>query len=206
MGGTGGHVEWFDNVNRNFGVGNVKLKDGVYHAGNWTARALHECSIPPHEINRNLMEAKRRRDIGLPDDLFTNPVNKNWVKEMMRKCDLEGIYYRHGSQVKLWDVRRVPLKPSRADVASNPKWAVGLERNDLHRFHPCQLMEPNIGSNQGLWDVMWSCWDDGPNAWKTSTTLRMVVADSNIFKRMLKVNECFPLCVLCVLRKLSDSY
>jgi hypothetical protein len=53
MGGAEGHVEWFDNVNRNFGVGNVKIKDGVYHAGNWTARALHECSIPPHDINQS---------------------------------------------------------------------------------------------------------------------------------------------------------
>lgn len=187
MGGTGGHVEWFDNVNRNFGVGNVKMSEGVYHAGNWTARALHECSIPPHEINRNLMEQKRMRAIGLPDDLFTNPANKTWLIDMMKKCDLNGMYYRPQSQVEEWDVRRVPLKPSRDDVSSNPKWTVGLERNDLHRFHPCQLMEPNIGSNQGLWDVMWTCWNDGTNAWKKSTTLQMVVADSNIFKRMLKV-------------------
>lgn len=189
MGARAGFVEWFDNVNRNFGCGNVKMADGVYKEGNWTAKALHACSIPSHEINRKMMDGnRRRRDIGLPDDLFTSPKNKKWLKSMMKKCDLEGMYFRHGSLVNVWDVRRVPLKPSRSDVASNPKWAAGLERNDLHRFHPCALLEPNIGCNQGLWDVMWSSWNDGAHPWAKSKTLRMVVADSNIFKRMIKVS------------------
>jgi hypothetical protein len=184
-----GCVEWFDNVNRNFGNGNVKMKDGVYKEGNWTARAFHTSSIPPLEINRKLKEGKQMRDIGLPDDLFTNTGNQRWLKDQMTSCDLKGLYYRQESLVHVWDVRRVPLKPSRSNVAGNPKWVKGLAMNDLHRFHPADLMEPNIGSNQGLLDVLWTCWNNGENPWKDSKTMRMVVADSNIFKRMLKVGE-----------------
>jgi hypothetical protein len=128
------------------------------------------------------------RAIGLPDDLFTSAENKQWVNDKMDACDHKGMYYRHESLVNIYDVRRVPLKPSRSDVNANPQWVAGLAKNDLNRFHPSELMEPNIGSNQGLWDVMLTGWNEGTHPWKESKTLRMVVADSNIFKRMLKVS------------------
>jgi hypothetical protein len=182
-----GYAEWIDNFNRNYGVGNVKLKEGVYRSGNWTARAVHKSCISPDDINRNIMDGKVLRAIGLPDDLFTAKVLQTWVRDRMKHVDECGMKYRKQSLIKKWDVRRVPLKPSMSDLAGKPKWVAGLRRNDLSRFHPHSLMKHNIGANQGLLKVLHEMWTGGVRPIRDTKTLRMIVADSNIFKRILKV-------------------
>ena len=186
------HVDWFDNFNRNYGTGNVKLKDGVYRAGNWTAHAIHVCSVPADQINRKIMDGKVMRDVGVPQDLLTRPSVRAALLKMMIKVDKEGVFFRRKSTIHKFDIRRVPLKPSKQDVEGNARWKSGLAMNDLSRFHPARLMAENIGSNQGLWDILHDYWATGPRSAKKSKTLRMIVADCNIFKRILKVCVAHP--------------
>jgi hypothetical protein len=176
---------WLDNFNRNFAAGNVSIKDGVYHAGNWTATGIHRCA---QIIDRSWKDpsGKVRGHFGLPDDLFTKTSHRAWLMRQMRVCDDKGLKYQKKSLINKFDVRRVPLKPSRRKV-TNARHKEGLKHNGLDRFYPYDLMQPNIGSNDGLLDVMHTFWQ---THWKKHPDFQMVVADSNIFMRILKVSAC----------------
>lgn len=173
---------WVDNFNRNYAVGNVKLEHGVYHEGNWTASGVHRCEQIT-DMSWKDKDGKVRASFGLPDDLFTRASIGAWLIGMMKKVDKKGLRYRKRSLIHKFDVRRVPLKPSNKKV-HDLKHKAGLLHNDLSRFYPDRLLPENIGSNVGLWDVMRRFWTED---WKDATVFKMVVADINIFKRIIKV-------------------
>jgi hypothetical protein len=196
----GTHVLWVDNFNRNFAVGNVKLEHGVYHEGNWTASGVHRCE-QNIDMNWKDKDGKVRASFGLPDDLFTSASIGKWLIDMMKLVDKKGLIYRKRSLIHKFDVRRVPLKPSSAKV-DDPKHKAGLLHNDLSRFYPDRLLPENIGSNVGLLDVLHRFWTED---WKDATDFKMVVADINIFKRIIKVRLSvgFTALSLCVDARVS---
>ena len=82
----------------------------------------------------------------------------------------------------------MPLKPILPpDDDSDLAARVALKRDSLASFHPKDLLPINCGSNDGLLTLLRNMRQEEKKKASDDRFIKVVVADVNLFKRMMKV-------------------
>ena len=176
-------VFWWDNFGgKAFSVAIQGIDLGSYKQPLWTGFGFHEY-VGDKDVKMSIDVLKP----GMPAKLFTQEV-KDMMKKMMKGADKMGYKYLEKSIVHKYNVRRVPCKPEVDPVKEAQLHNILQESRDgLVDFYPTELMDINIGSNRGLFQILRTEYD------KVGDELppRYVVlsADYNIFMRILKVRH-----------------
>jgi hypothetical protein len=122
----------------------------------------------------------------MPEQLFS-PASLLWLYDLIDKVDADRTTYDSCLAVK-YRVRNVPLKPDPANVEDKYKEVVAESRDGMSHFFPKKIVPLNIGSNDGLVEVLRKLWDDH-KASANAHQYKYIVADTNIFWRSIRVRK-----------------
>jgi hypothetical protein len=200
------HVTWWDNFNNAFAVCMQVLGKDAHMLCNWTGianRITHE-SVDTSHIDLHLtVEA-------FPADMFDAP---RWeslrasIQFLTEPASVERFSARNWTQIH--DVRRVPIK---AKVHPTLFPAIHRRSTDgrtgLTNFYPQRMSAENIGSNLGLLRLLRAEHDKQMALPADERKYKIIVADCNIFLRIVKVSclRCLQCSVLgCVELKVEPN-
>ena len=185
------HVTWLDNFSKIYNRKSATLQQGIWHDCLWTGVAVNKWNpsigFEADHVNLSaLLDDSGTVISAMPSALGTAP-SVRFLKQQMQKMKEEGGMFQYESSIcKKYDVRNIPLKHVVSEVEDPELFNILIRRVDgLKHFYPKQLLKKNIGSNKGLLQILWD---------KLSETIAtrprkysIIVADVDIFKRILKV-------------------
>ena len=183
---TDPHVWWVDNFNRTYGQTFYKLSAGPMKVLNWTGWAYHALPDYTRELlnltNQTILPARfqtyKFRNLlkSLLDDLTTHQKTLKWVFTESF-CETHQIY-------------NVSLKPYRIGpkVTEEDLKQLGQHKDGLHNFVPVQMLEHNIGSEEGLGNVLKALFQT--YQFDSADRYSLCKVDVNIFWRLYLVLKC----------------
>ena len=171
-----GCVFLIDNFAHRYPVGVPTLASGVMKGCQWTAKGV---LIPPYRLGSETPSFAVDPDRPGITEQLASPELTAELRGLYMSIDirLEGFYDRSDSRF----VNTVPISP---DPGVEPAWS---RETVKPRYLPLGIGEHNIGSNVGLIANL-------IELAKTQTEMKCyvpLVADSNIFKRVLSVDSLF---------------
>ena len=171
---------WDDFGGKAFSVAIQGMDLGSFKQPLWTGLGFHEYVGEKHvDMSVNVLKP------GMPDRLFTREV-KDKILDLMTKADKLGYQYIKSSIVRKYKVRRVPCKPEVDKVKESKLHNILQESRDgLVDFYPTHLLDINIGSNRGLFQILRHEYEKVSEA--PPSRYFVLSADCNIFTRILKV-------------------
>ena len=174
-------VMWIDNFSKSYAVAMQSVTTGAWRDCNWTGRGM-KCYAGIH------VDIKLTMDSVMPDNIFSESIVSAVMSEM-KVCQTDGWKRLRSSLVQKFKVNNIPLKPI-PDPKYHPELCdVLLDSKDgLSAFHPLDILSHNIGSNRGLLLVLKQIDDQRSD---DMDRMEMLVADCNIFMRVMKVIVCF---------------
>ena len=174
-------VEWWDNFNRFYALGNPTLNNGAVRSADWT---VHGFRVPARTCHQDvtlsgLVDA-------LPTDLFEDDA-VDLVKSFCQQrvfCD-SWMSNSYGNQLR---VNRVPVKPDVEQCSEHPQVMERIRErgSSLKFFHPVAIHDIDIGSNRGLVIIVRGWIED--HVQRKTKRLRIVCLDVDIYWRVMKVN------------------
>ena len=208
------HFIWVDNFSKFMARSVPTLNSSVYSSCLWTGMAAFSCDTQfdttiAHDVEGNTVPA-------MPDDLFqyapTVKAAIHWTVNNSRT-------YYDQSIVKRYDVRNVPPK---IDTKRWPtmRSTIDVPHNSTRIVHPVKLLDYNIGSNNGLLDVLKEIYDQFDMGTDDCENYVFINVDENIYWRILKVLLYFAIRMyvlygrrdisfvfrLCMIEVVVDSY
>jgi len=179
------HVRWMDNFSKFIARQVPTTGNGIFSSCLWTGVAVFECD--PNQDNMFDMQIKHRPDGGLlpamPDTLFKHT---HRIVAGLKLILEDSRNYFDQSLVLKYDVRSIPLKvntklfPEMADTVED-------KRNTTAIVYPVQLIDNNIGSNQGLVTLLRQLMEQLGMHDNTCTHYEILNVDENIYWRTMKV-------------------
>jgi hypothetical protein len=152
--------------------------------------------LPQEGIDMRVVEVNGEVVPAMPKSLFTNDLWGQLMK-MMTAVDEEGSQYLEHAFVTKMKVNSFPPKPSLTDLADmeleaeeleEVKEVLGQESIDgLQHVFPHAIIEPNIGSNKGLMDVLLEVSSKNKSGEANATRYQIYLTDVNIYHRINKV-------------------
>lgn len=209
------HCVWLDNFSHSYAAQMQGIANGAYDQCAWTGEAWRL-----FEPNRNMQSRYGTESLenvlkfahnddgqvfpACPDELFsekTTSTVRKWMKNIDKKESLFDT-----SLAAVWEVDRVPLKPDYKKAIEKGKHVLAGQlkenRTGLKSLKPRRVVDINIASNRGLWTILRKFSDERSELKRTHYSI--LCADTNIFRRTLKViSYCF-LSILFVLIEYKD--
>ena len=179
---------WVDNFSKFIARQVPTTGKGIFSSCLWTGVAVFECD------NQQLDLSIKRSPNGtvrpaMPNDLLANRRSVvDGIKQVLRGSR----NYYDVSLVQKYDVRCIPLKVN-TKIHTNVAHIVDHVKNTTQIVHPVELIEHNIGSNQGLVTILRQLYEDRGMDNDTCDKYHILNVDENIYWRTLKVQVCFIL-------------
>jgi hypothetical protein len=172
---------------------------GAYHACYWTGVTLKRMTNPT--IDLSVVKQGREVVPAMPDSLFENSL---WTKLItyMREVDEHGSRYLVSAAVTTLRINSFPPKPSVKDLQDMEIDSEDMEElkellseesvDGLSNVFPKSLLDFNVGSNDGLMDVLMEVSKDNQSGSALATRYQIYLTDCNIHHRINKVTlMCF---------------
>ena len=195
------HCVWLDNFSHSYASQMQGIANGAYDQCAWTGEAWRMFEPNGNMQARygtdalaNVLTFARNEDgqvfRACPDDFFsekTTSTVRKWMKNIDKKDTLFDT-----SLAAVWQVDRVPLKPDYKKAMEKGKHVLArkLKENStgLKSLKPRRVMDINIASNRGLWAILRKFSDERSELKLTHYSI--LCADTNIFRRTMKVISC----------------
>ena len=156
---------------------------GSYRDCQWTGRAV----IDVLGQNDDMRISRLGAMTAMPKNLFSQAQRRRFVN-IFRSMEANEAEWRQGSVCVMYEVNTVPPKPILPpDDDSDLAARVALKRDSLASFHPKDLLPINCGSNDGLLTLLRNMRQEEKKKASDDRFIKVVVADVNLFKRMMKV-------------------
>ena len=149
----GWHVTWLDNFSKFYGCDMQGISQGAWKECLWTGKAVMSVRMPSRFGRPPLVS--QLHQAGVPPDLFRD----EHIADVTRDCVTRFKQDRHDFHSKsisvLTNVNTIPPKPT-----VQPGMDAALEHriikagDGLDTFHPDDILEENIGSNEGLMHIL----------------------------------------------------
>ncbi len=181
----GWHVTWVDNFSKNYASNLQSIAQGSYQGCLWTGEAIMSTGTilgaPP--LVNDLTTA-----VAVPGNLFNDRVLARGA-HTLRVAMKTMTTFERNSICTQFNVNNLPplpvIGPDHHD--SDLKERISNGSRGLQHFMPVALHSDNIGSNDGLMMFMRRTYDTAMGEHITQRRVRFILADVNIFKRMMKV-------------------
>jgi hypothetical protein len=181
---------WIDNYNKLKSFQTPSLDKSSWAACAWSCVALK--SVPSYKpLPSDTLDIRTSPDSGLvipamPDDPFAT---QNYLLDKLNQNTADMCLY-DTSLAKIWKVHSVPLKPASFNVPEKYRAPLEHRVDAIKNFHPLEILGTNIGSNEGFGRIVRKVWAEhkARDALKGKSTHLVLIADINIFDRLLKVS------------------
>ena len=180
-------IVWIDNVSKNVARQIPRIGKGVFTSMMWTGLAIKLYDGPA--LRRDLVLQDRRVVPAMPGVHYPDfPEFITLAESSVNTWTAAPPLFFQSSMVYRYKVRSVPPK---VDVLAEPKAERRLRlrnsRDGLHRTSPWEIWQHNIGSNEGLIDVIRQYMAE--TNLKESPHYHVWLVDVNIYTRVYKVHR-----------------
>lgn len=179
-------VLWIDNFSKCYAVALQGAASGAFKNCQWTGIGFKAVAGGMRPIFENVWCSQHPlcSHGGMPEDVFDRKLINGAKDQFCQTLRAHGwLHFRH-SLVKRFAVNTIPPKP--VVPRDHELYAVLKESRDgLIHFYPWRMSPLNVGSNRGLLKMLKEI-DDGIAC---DAPIRFLVADCNIFVRIMKVRS-----------------
>lgn len=183
------HTIWLDNFSKTYRLIKVELRRGAVALSLWAAEGVHRYYQPCYTsemVNMNLMHDRNDEIIpALPDNFMSC---EDQVSLLLQRAHNLGEDLYRTSLVGILNTNNVPIKPlpDQLNLQRHKQALVG-HRDGMVDFYPNSLHDINPSSDVGLVKMIQLLKDKITKPEYESKYI-CVVADVNIFSRILKVS------------------
>jgi hypothetical protein len=185
------HTTWWDNFNRAYAVAMQSMVKDAHLLCNWTGIGMR---IPHSTIDVSNLSLDLKAGVpGFPsEDIFSDVFshNRNLTDGLILGTSMASVAkFSRVNWTAKHVVRRIPVKAT-VNKVKYPEIheRSGEGRTGLSNFYPVELSPENIGSNIGLFQLMRNEWDAHNGLVDSAKKYRIIVADCNIYNRIVKVS------------------
>ena len=169
-------VEWFDNFNRYYVLGNPTLNSGAI----WT---VHAFRVPARSCHIDI-------SLGTGQETMPSDVLSAVTFVGVHKFLLQNIYrdsHLADGLGEVLSVNRVPVKPDIANCQLHPRITARIRErgSSMKFFHAVGIEGLDIGSNRGLLRLVKGWMDE--DVQRANRRLRIICVDIDIYFRIMKV-------------------
>ena len=138
-------------------------------------------------------------------DLFSPDHIAKVVDDFMSQCASERHnFYKNSISIRE-RVNTIPVKPVfKESMNVHLAYRIRQHGDNLDRFHPDGCLEENIGSNEGLMQILRDMYDEFRRRPVGEQRVQLLVLDVNIYKRVMKVLVHFEILEICKRDKIYE--
>ena len=177
------HLIWLDNFAKLYYSSKPTIKHGSHQNCLWTGVATVQWDGWSN-ISLDVVSYPDGSEMSaMPLNMGTSYMNQH-VKGLLRAADANGDFHLDNSIVRRYNVNNVPCKPV-PDMIREPGLHALLTRSPdgLNHWYPNHLLETNIASNTGLFQILRDYVEEAEQSGK----YLILLVDINIFNRICKV-------------------
>ena len=167
------------------------ISQGAWKECLWTGKAVMSVEMRGSDIRPPLVSEMEHP--AMPFNLFASDHIEAVTKDCVSGYRKDRHNFHSKSISVLTKVNTIPPKPCVKDGKEPHKKSKILSSGKaLDTFHPEALLADNIGSNEGLMQILRNMYDDFKKRPKSERRLQILVMDVNIYKRVVKVRPRSP--------------
>lgn len=182
------HTLWLDNFSKHIKYQFPNLHHGTFKACLWSGLAMKRWNKVDVPLD---MAIKYNPDDNtaipaMPDDPFL--FRQQFLDLYAKKEKKTTMYQLESSLVQTWEVNNVPLKPTFWFPIPEKYQKSMKECGSMSNLYPCDLLEQNVGSNEGFFQIFRDVFNERAVADQENPKYNVLFMDCNIYDRLLKVS------------------